>query len=150
MLVGGAVHAGHVTLTGGSWLGGTGRVGDLDVPAGVISPGDSGPGLLQAQNITMNPGSTLLADIRPGAPGTGYDQVVALGTAALNGATLRLRVSGTILPGATFQIVTNTTGAFAGLPEGAVLGVTVGSQLIRFRITYLGGTSGHDAVLTAL
>jgi len=40
---------------------------------------------------------------------------------------------------AAFVIVTNTTGTFSGLPEGAV--VTVPDSLARFHITYLGGKS---------
>jgi YVTN family beta-propeller protein len=142
-----AVHQGKVTLHLGTTLSGTGSVGDLDAPDAIITPGDTFAGLLVAQNITMTAGSALIADIGPGLPGTGYDQLVAVGMAALNGATLKLRVIGNILPGATFTIVTNTTGAFGGLPEGAVVSGPGG--LTHFHITYLGGSSGHDVVLTA-
>jgi YVTN family beta-propeller protein/autotransporter-associated beta strand protein len=143
----GAVHQGKVTLHPGTTLSGTGSVGDLDAPDAIITPGDKLAGLLVAQNITMTAGSALIADIGPGLPGTGYDQLVAVGMAALNGAILKLRVIGNILPGAAFTIVTNTTGAFGGLPEGAVVSGPGG--LTHFHITYLGGSSGHDVVLTA-
>lgn len=146
-LLGPGIRSGSVTVTGGSTLRGTGTVGNLDVPEGVISPGDINPAaMMRAQNVTMNVGSALVMDLRAGSPGVTYDQLAA-GTAALNGATLQLRTTGSILPGATFVIVTNATGTFADLPEGAI--VTVPDSLARFHITYLGGKSRHDVSLTA-
>jgi hypothetical protein len=85
--------------------------------------------------------------------GTGYDQLIGTGSVNLTGATLNLSLAlangFTPAPLASFDIFVNNGGAaisgtFAGLPEGA--NFSVGA--VPFTITYKGGTSHHDVVLT--
>lgn len=138
-------HQGDITVAPGGTLAGTGTVGNVTLSHATISPGGIGVGVLHAQNVTMGSGATLLAEIRGALPGTGYDQLAVSGTAALNGATLALHPTTAVPSKTKLVIVTNATGTFAGLPEGAIISTT----FQQFYITYLGGTSGHDVVLIA-
>jgi hypothetical protein len=103
-------------------------------------------------DLSFHSGGKLGALLNGTTAGTGYDQVtVNTGTVTIIGAALNLSVGSGFTPsvGASFDILVNNTGApvsgvFAGLPEGATL--FGGSQL--FQITYKGGGSGHDIVLT--
>ncbi len=85
----------------------------------------------------------------------GYPQLNVAGNVNLNGVPLDL--SGTTYAGALgdqFTIVKNsgsgttTTGTFNGLPEGAYLVWPGSNTQVAAQITYVGGTSGHDVVLT--
>jgi hypothetical protein len=79
--------------------------------------------------------------------------------AATQGVSLagHLTVTSSVVPavGSSFDVLHNgsanaISGAFAGLPEGSTFPVKVGSTTMTFRITYKGGASGHDVVLTRL
>jgi autotransporter-associated beta strand protein/YVTN family beta-propeller protein len=136
-----APHAGPVNLQAGV-LRGTGDIGTINATGGTISPGIAGPGILRVTTATLAPGVTLATQINGPAAGTGYDQLDS-GGATLGGATLNLQLGFTPASGATFTIVKNATGTFAGLAEGAVIPVTGGV----LRLTYHGG-AGSDVVLT--
>ncbi len=141
-------HTPTIHLQGGT-LGGDGTIGTIDATTGVgtINPGDAaGPAILHATQATLSPGITFTARLNGTAVGTGYGQLAVSGTAAatIAGATLNVQVGYTPSDGDSFTIVTNATGTFAGLAEGAVL--TVGGT--NFHITYHGG-AGSDVVLTA-
>jgi YVTN family beta-propeller protein len=139
-------HQGDITVAPGGTLAGTGTVANVSLsPHATISPGGFGAGILHAQNVTMGVGATLLVEIGGALPGSGYDQLAVSGTAALNGATLALHPTVAVPSNTKLLIVTNTTGTFAGLPEGAI----ILTAFQKFRITYIGGTSGHDVILTA-
>ena len=62
----------------------------------------------------------------------------------MNNATLSVTLNYLATPGAKFVIVTNATGQFAGLPEGAL----IPAGPMRLRVSYVGG-DGHDVELTA-
>ena len=146
---------GAVQVNAGSVLGGTGTVGNVTSTGGTISPGDS-PGVLNSGSLTLDSNSTFLAELDGTTPGngtTGYDQVVASGAINLGGAKLSASIGGGYTPtlGDQLTIIHNTsgsaiTGAFALLPEGS--GVMISGSL--FRITYQGGSSHQDVVLTAV
>jgi YVTN family beta-propeller protein len=138
-------HMGRVTVGRAAVLAGTGSVGDVEAGVGMISPGDDRPGTLHARHLTMGPGSELLLDIGGGVPGQDGDRLTVDGTAAIDGATLHLRLIGPAERGCVWVIVNNALGTFAGLPEGAV----VKTSYAEFRITYAGGRSGRDVTLTA-
>ena len=130
----------------GAVLSGTATVGTIDAPMGSVRPGGvdgNAPGVLRAGQAALGVGTRFIAQIDGPAPGTGYDQLDASGTAALNGSTLDVRPGYAPVLGATFTIVTHATGTFAGLPEGARLAA---SGRV-FDITYRGG-GGSDVVLT--
>ncbi len=146
---------GAVQVNAGSVLGGIGTVGDVTSNGGTISPGDS-PGVLNSGSLTLDSNSTFLAELDGTTPGngtTGYDQVVASGAINLGGANLSASLGGGYTPtlGDQLTIIQNTsgsaiTGAFALLPEGSA--VTISGSL--FRITYQGGFSQQDVVLTSV
>jgi fibronectin-binding autotransporter adhesin len=139
-----------VTVASDATLDGTGTVGTTTVNGTIHGGTDATTG-------------TLTTDLSFGASGifaarldsdVNYDQVVvAAGTVDLTNATLNL-VLGASFSGASFDILVNNTGsAITGnftyngaiLTEGSTL--TVGSQ--QFTITYMGGGTGQDVVLTA-
>ncbi len=165
-LFGGIINSGALTKTGtgslfvdgastatihlqGGTLGGNGTIGTIDATtgAGTINPGDAaGPAILHAAQATLSPGVTFTTRLNGTAVGTGYGQLAVSGTAAatIAAATLNVQVGYTPSDSDSFTIVTNATGTFAGLAEGAVF--AVGST--NFHITYHGG-AGSDVVLTA-
>ena len=134
-------HTGAVNLQGGT-LGGHGTIGSIAATGGTINPGTAGPAILRVTTAALTAGVTFAANINGTTVGTGYDQLDA-GAVALGGATLAVQLGFAPASGATFTIVKNATGTFAGLPEGA--GVVTGN--VHMRITYQGG-AGSDVVLT--
>jgi len=137
-----------VQLSGG--LSGTGTVGAITAH-GMISPGDSATvtGVLTAEgSVTLHPGSTFSFAINGATAGTGYSQLDATGSVNLGGSTLTGSFGFTPAAGETFTIIKSTApivGTFYGLPEGA--SVTRGG--VAFTISYAGGSSGDDVVLTS-
>ena len=143
-IVSNAVGTGTLTKSGAGSLRYAGTIGTLQVSAGTLAPGD-GVGVLTAGQVTFSPGATLAVELNGTTAGTGYDQLLTSGTAALNGARSWCTPSIQHAAGTAFIIVTNAAGTFAGLPEGA----TVQSAHGRFRISYVGG-DGNDVVLTKI
>ena len=135
------VHSAPIRLEGGR-LRGDGAIGTLQATGGRIVP-SIGDGILDVMTATLASGATLEVAINGPALGTHYTQLAA-GSIALGNATLLVSPGYTPTPGQAFTIVTNATGAFAGLPEGAM--ITASGTL--FRITYQGG-DGNDVVLMA-
>jgi hypothetical protein len=98
--------------------------------------------------LTLGSGATLVIDGTGTAPGSQYDQLSVIGGVALSACTLQVTSLPNVPAGTSFVIITNTSagavaGAFAGLPENALL--SIGGQ--PFRIHYAGG-NGNDVVLT--
>jgi YVTN family beta-propeller protein len=140
-------HIGSVRLAStASTLAGTGTITLVDASQGVISPGLNGPGELFAGGVVMSPSHSLVIELSGVTPGVQYDRLVSTGAVAINGATLVLKLGAIMPKGAKFTIVTNANGTFTGLPEGAIIVTVLG----KFRITYLGGATMTDVVLTAL
>jgi YVTN family beta-propeller protein len=142
-------HTADIELDGGS-LSVTGTVGTIianTASSGVISPGDNGPGELRTAQAQFAADTTLQIELNGPAMGTGYDRLTTTGgtPTVLGGATLSVTLGYTPTAGTAFTIVTNASGAFAGLAEGDVL-VLNGHHL---RLSYMGG-SGNDVVLTML
>lgn len=163
-------HAGRIVIGAAGILAGTGSVGAIDAPTGMISPGDAlcpssrvpaanglaenpadsladeGGAMLRATNVTMGPAHALVIDVgADGRASAACDCLAACGTAVLGGARLVLRQRGAVPRGAELVIVTNAAGSFAGIAEGA----TLSTAFSRFHLTYRGGHSGRDVVLTA-
>lgn len=129
-------------------LGGSGTVGHVFLEGGWLVPGTS-PGLLTCSNLVMFGPATFSPELNGTIAGTGYDQLKVRGSIAL--ANPALEVAPGIMPteGNRFTILNNetvnpVTGAFAGLPEGAL----VSAGPLQFRISYVGGSGGNDVVLT--
>ena len=119
-----------VSVLTGSTLGGTGTVGAITATGSTVSPGDNGPGILNAQgNVSLDSSSTFTAELNGAAPGaTGYDQLNVTGEVDLGGSTLSPSLGFTPAAGETFTIIQSTApivGTFNGLPEGAPLTIEV-------------------------
>ena len=156
---------GPVQLQGGLLVG-NGTVGTLTSVGGTISPGlapavgsrsVTQTSVSTGSNVTLDSASTFqtvltsvsgtptaseLTQSSPTTPG----QTINLG-----GAKLSATLAGGYAPafGDTLTIISNGTGVpvngvFAGLPEGAAVGA--GNYI--FRISYVGGATGRDVVLT--
>jgi autotransporter-associated beta strand protein len=142
---------GSVTVAAGATLGGNGTVGSASV-VGVLSPGD-GVGTLTAGGVTFNVAGTFSVQLNGLAAGTGYSQLIATGLIRPSSSTLSVAVANGFTPpaGSTFDILVDNgpspiIGRFAGLAEGATF--MAGNQF--FTITYAGGASGRDVVLTKI
>ncbi len=115
--------------------------------SGTVDPaGAAATATLQTGALTLNAGDTLALELNSD---TAYDQVAASGAVSLNGANLQVALGYTPSIGQQFTLIQNTSGAavsgtFNGLPEGSLL--VVGD--VAFRISYVGGSSGQDVVLT--
>jgi autotransporter-associated beta strand protein len=131
-------------------LGGSGGVGIVTaVSNAVVAPGSS-PGILSCSNLVLLPGSTLNVELNGRLPGLGFDQLSVQGTNNISGAALVLSTGPGFAPleGEPLVIldndnVENITGTFSGLSEGSIISV----GLLKFRISYIGGTS-NDITLT--
>jgi hypothetical protein len=123
--------------------------------------------LTNAGSITLSPGSTLtvvgsftqtsagkqtlqMGNVS-GTPHVG-SIVSTSGTVTLAG---KLTVTSTVVPsvGTAFDILNNQGGAaiagtFVNEPEGSTFTVKVGATTMTFQITYKGGGTGHDVVIT--
>jgi autotransporter-associated beta strand protein len=147
---------GAVAVSSGATLGGKGTVGSIaTTAAATVSPGDSPTAtgvLTDSGPLTLDSSSSFDVAITGATVGTNYDQLAAGGAINLAGATLNVATgSFDPTPGEQFTIVDNTsgsaiTGTFAGLAEGA----TLTADGHDFAISYKGGSSGQDVVLTAL
>ena len=147
---------GAVTVNSSGTLGGTGTIsGTVTVNAGGnIAPGNGGnnTGTLQTGALTLA-SATFRVDINGATPGT-FDQLqVNTGGVTLGNqtSTLVVTVGTTLAPGQTFMILNkvsagNSTGIFAGIPQG---GTVVGSDGTVFSMNYDGG-DGNDVVLTVV
>ena len=108
-----------------------------------------------AGSLVLNGQLTLAINGTAAASPTGFGQVIfsdASGTLTLGaGSTLELLLGFTPTFGQTFDLVNfangSLVGMFAGLAEGSVV-TSQDGQL--FSISYLGGISGHDIVITAI
>ncbi len=139
--------AAGATVDGDAFIAGPLSIG------GTLTAGDGGAstGQLALGNFSFGSGGTLAIALNGAHAGAGYDQIVADGTVNLNNAMLNLSLGAGFTPtlGESFDILVNDSGApingtFSNLPEGAV--ITVSGQ--SFGITYHGGASGQDVVLT--
>ena len=148
LMVDGTV-AGPVTVAQGATLAGSGTVGGTTVN-GLLSPGD-GVGILHTAGLTFTATGTLTVPINGPGAGTDFSQVVAGGPIDVTNATLVVPIGGSYTPagGTPFDILVNNSGlpimgTFAGLTDGATF--AAGGQ--DFTISYHGGLSGNDVVLT--
>ena len=142
---GGTLILGSTTLSGNSAVSGSGI--DNDGQLGFGFP----PGLVAASgNYLQTANGQLSIQLGGTTPGTQYDQVDVAANVSLAGALNVSFTNGfTSTAGQTFTIIKNdgsnpVSGTFANLPEGALL--TVGGR--QFQISYTGGSSHHDVILT--
>ena len=115
-----------LTIDASETLSGSGEVQGRVNVAGTLSPGNS-PGFVDANDLTLESGSTTVIELGGLAPGSEFDQIRVIGTAELGG-TLEVRlINGfTPSPGDAFEIFQygSSTGAFDG-----VTGLDIGGGL---------------------
>jgi autotransporter-associated beta strand protein len=129
-----------VTVNGTATLGGSGRIGNLQV-FGSLAPGHS-PGILTCSNVNFASQADYFVELNGGSPGAavgGYDQLSVRGTNQLGNSTLHLSAAPSFAPmeGDRLTIINNDgseaiRGNFIGLANGSVL--TVGG--LQLRILY--------------
>ena len=154
LLVNGSIAASSgVTVAAGAVLGGSGgTVGNVTVN-GTLAPGNIGAaGALNSGSLSFGSGSAFDVAMNGTTAGSGFSQVIASGPITLGGATLNLAIGPDldITQPESFDILANNSGqaingTFANLPEGAYGNTSDGH---RFEITYRGGSSGNDVVVT--
>jgi len=143
---------GAVNVNNSAVLGGTGSIsGAVNINnTARLAPGGS-PGSLASGSVTYSAGTFFDIELNGTTPGTQHDQLVAVGSVALNGATLNPTIGYIPTFGDAFTIVNNDGnadhigGTFAGLPEGKVF--TSGANSLQ--ITYRGG-DGNDLTLRVI
>jgi hypothetical protein len=116
-----------------------------------LLPGSSGqPGILSTAGVNLTGGANFKVALNGPAPGNGgYAQLVVSGTVSLNNSNLNVTVGYAAAVGTSFTIIKNNgpsavSGTFNNLAEGARFVV----QGMTFQITYKGGASGKDVVIT--
>lgn len=116
----------------------------------VASAGLGGPASVSMEALEISPeiNTHLLFDLQGSAPGTGYDCLLVTNHYALGG-TLLLNATHAGPPGEQYTLIDFDgpgahTGVFQNLPEGGLLA----TNGLLFQITYQGGDSGADVVLT--
>ncbi len=152
--------AGAVTVQANGFLEGSGAiVGAVSAVASgaLVFPGVTSPAVLTTGSAAIETGGQLDIDITGTTAGSGYSQLVVStgGTVNITGGILNVSPSFAAPQGTTFDILVNKTGypvigsfsvGGSPVPEGGTF--TVAGQT--FGITYVGGTSGGDVVLTSL
>jgi hypothetical protein len=143
------------TLTGTGTIRGFGTTGAVvNVTGGAVMPGNNGVGTLTVGTINFSSASTFMPTVGASSLGT----LVVTGSINLggtsgnaNGSTLSTQAVMPFLStvGDTFTVIQNSTGSsagtFNGLAEGAHIAALNNQD---FTISYVGGTSGHDVVLS--
>jgi fibronectin-binding autotransporter adhesin len=154
LLIDGTQTASAIAVKSGGTLGGIGTVGNVSLNAGgQIQPGTSpsSTGTLTTGKVMFVPASTFNVMLNGTTPGTGYAQVVATGTVSLGNSTLNVAPGFTPSVGAVFTIIANDSGsAVVGTFKGLAQGATFTEDGMKFEISYLGGSSGHDVTLTRI
>jgi len=146
---GSGTSTGSVTVNNGGTFGGTGLVsGTVTVSSGgILAPGNFGTGMLTINNnLTFVSGSVYQVEINGTTAGTGYDQIVDVGTVALGSATLSLTLGFAPTVGQTFTIIDNhasnsISGQFA---QGTSITAAYAGFSYGFTISY----SGNYVILT--
>ena len=138
----------QVELNGGTLTGG-GYVPDITSTGGSLVPGGS-PGILHSGAVTLGGETGFFVELGGTMAGTGYSQLVASGAQSTSAARcFNCRSTTRPTPGDQLTIIKNNSGLpiagkFAGLAEGGIF--TISGAM--FQVSYVGGTSGQDVVLT--
>jgi hypothetical protein len=147
-LNGGTLAANGTLGFNGGTLEGNGTLGSGALTGGLITPGLSGPGLLQFNSgLNLSSNATVILSGTGTLPGTQYDQLSVTGTVVLSNATLQVTSLPPVAGGTEFTLILNdgvdaVGGIFNGLPENSLINVSGQS----FHIHYAGG-SGNDVTL---
>lgn len=132
---------GALTVGNGATLGGNSTIGGLTIAdSGHLAPGNSIGTITVNGNLTMAPGSTY--DVEIASNGTS-DRTIVSGTAALNGAALRVTTldrTASYAGGQTYSLLT------AGQVNGQFGSLAIDSTFLKSRLLY--SPTGVDLQLT--
>ena len=152
----GPVHVERNFGAASATLGGTGVVQNV-MANGVgawLSPGATAGspshGRLRLNNLTMTGGSLYRCEVGGTNAGVNLDQIAASGMVTLTSANLDVQISGGGAVSNRYTVLKSTpaiAGTFIGKSEGSTFIPGAGRSM---QITYVGGASGHDIVLTDL
>jgi autotransporter-associated beta strand protein len=151
VFVDGSLASAAIFFYAGTTFGGSGSVGPVTSGNGLLSVGDNNPGILNSGSLTLASGDTFLGYIAGTNAGTGYSEMsFSGGTISLGSAHLQLNMSVVGATNTHYTLIHNPTahvisGIFNGLAEGATVTANNGVHLT---ITYHGGPTGNDVVLT--
>jgi autotransporter-associated beta strand protein len=139
------------TAAASTTVGGAGTIAAPVAVSGSLTAGDptvAPTGSLTVGSLSLASGSTFNAVLNGTTPGTGYDQVTATGAVNLTGSSLNLSIGSAFNApvGSTFDILVNNSGS--AITGTFSQGSTITVDGFTFGISYTGGTSGHDVVLT--
>jgi hypothetical protein len=142
-------------VNGGTLLLRQGSLGTISVGAALLdvtrSCGTCGH-VVTAVNLTLNATSTARFEPLANATDAGdHGEINVSGAVALNNSNFQFVSPDTFPPGFSLTLIRNSgpspvSGTFAGLPEGSIF--TSGATT--YQLTYVGGTSGRDVVVTVL
>jgi autotransporter-associated beta strand protein len=145
LIVNGTMSSSQVVIQSGAVVGGTGTLASLSLQGGSYQPGNAtGPITVQG-NAAFASGSLFTANLTS----AGNNKVVSAGQIVLTGSILKLSLNYQPASGTTFTIASaaqGIVGTFAGLPEGSMVSI----NNVSLRVSYKGGASGHDVVLTVV
>ena len=145
MILNGSLLNSQVVVQSGAVLGGTGKAASLSLQGGSYQPGTSSGSLTVQGSALIGSGSQFCANLSS----AGSNELVSTGQITLTGSILKLSLNYVPPSGTTFTIASaaqGIVGTFAGLPEGSVLTL----NRVSLSITYHGGSSGNDVVLTVI
>ena len=124
-------------------------------PGGELSPGNSGPGIFQLNELTDNGGTTTIEIGGPGGSGNAgltYDQIDTAPFSFQPSGELNVQLTGNVFAGDEFTIINRNagppaTGQFFNAPDGGT--IQVGPTLFDVYYTSFPPGSGSDVVLVA-
>jgi T5SS/PEP-CTERM-associated repeat protein/autotransporter-associated beta strand protein len=119
---------------------------------GDLRPGNSPARVTYEGDVLLNSSATLHSELGGTIPGSQYDQLSVQGSITIGGGLQLSFINGFVpAPGDSFILIQDRgpnpiNGIFTGLPEGGYLNYSGET----FQATYLGGTTGHDFVITVV
>jgi hypothetical protein len=142
---------GSLSLLGGASLATTGNFTNAGTLT--LTPSQTLDSVLTVNGTLRQTGlGTLSISLGGTTTAPTFGGISSTGAVALAGS---LKVTSTVMPniGSSFDILANSSGSavsgdFSGLSEGTTFTVKDGTNLMTFRITYAGGGSRHDVVIT--
>jgi autotransporter-associated beta strand protein len=145
LIVNGTMSSSQVVIQSGAVVGGTGTLASLSLQGGSYQPGNATGQLSVQGNAAFASGSLFTANLTS----AGNNELVSAGQIVLTGSILKLSLNYQPASGTTYTVASaaqGIVGTFAGLPEGSLVSI----NNVSLRISYKGGTSGHDVVLTVV
>jgi autotransporter-associated beta strand protein len=145
LIVNGTMSSSQIVVRSGAVVGGTGMLASLSIQGGSYQPGSTAGPLGVQGNASFASGSLFTVNLTA----AGNNELVSAGQIILTGSILKLSLGYQPTSGTKFTIASaaqGIVGTFAGLPEGSL--VTINN--VPLRISYKGGPSGHEVVLTVV